>query len=72
VSDYYKDVRETVNLHIGELRRAASFGTITEEDHNTVGLILRDHIGQLIGLSDNAWKMFQRFVNESREVHYNR
>lgn len=61
---------QTVDRHIMELRRLADDGIITSEDHNKVGLILRDHISELIGMSIIAWDTFKRIVDESRKVHY--
>ena len=67
-----KDREETIALHVQELRRMAAAGEITDAEHDVIGSIMCKHIGHLIGLSDKAWQMFTKIVNESREVHYNR
>jgi hypothetical protein len=69
---FKRDVGETIELHIGELRRMVSTSEITEDDHDSIGLVLTKSIGYLIGLSPKGWEMFQKIINESREVHYNR
>jgi hypothetical protein len=67
-----KRVTDTVMRHIGQLRDMASRGQISDTDHDAIGIILRDHIGHLIGLSGSAWLQFVTIVSESRQVHYDR
>jgi hypothetical protein len=63
-------VAETVAKHITDLRTMAADGRINEYDHDTIGFILCENLGRLIGLSNEAWEKFKAVVDESREVHY--
>lgn len=65
-----REVIDTVDRHVTELRQLAADGLITEADHDTIGRILCEHCSKLVGLSLPAWDMFKRIVDESRKVHY--
>jgi hypothetical protein len=67
-----QEVAVTVDKHIRELRRLANLGLITTQEHDAIGKVLCAHMGDLIGLGDNAWLTFKRIIEESRAVHYGR
>lgn len=68
----YKELRVTLTVygHFGVLRELVNSGKISAEDYNVIGEIMRNHIQNLIVLSDTAWKVFKAIVEDSRKVHY--
>jgi hypothetical protein len=57
-----------INKHVRELRSLVAEEVITGADHDRVGCMVRDHIADLISMSDAAWKKFISIIDESRAL----
>lgn len=57
-----------IQSHVTLLRERCADGEISVDDHDRVGILVRDFIAHFISMSDEAWKIFVRIINESREL----